>query len=289
MKFTVWSDLHTEINGFGSVDFLGDVHGDVLILAGDIFCGEGFQPQGEETGSQRIAKWLATYVFPHFKEIIYVFGNHEHYHCVIGETRRLIGDGLKDAGAANVTILENEWKVVGDTVIYGCTLWTDLSNGLDRDVVERGLNDYRLIKLHEREDLPDMPLEQRITHNAFGMITGAYTHGLHTDSLTKLETFLEKKVSDPFLASKTLVVVTHHAPSKRSLNTEHSGNGLDPAFASDLEGFIRAHPEIKVWVHGHTHMSFDYQIGETRIFANQYGYYFEGQKAKFDVNGGFES
>lgn len=288
MKFTVWSDLHAEINGFilGLDDVAG---GDVLILAGDIFSAGQVQHHELSDRTIRLAEILCRKVFPRFKEVIYVFGNHEHYHSKISESAKFIREWLLSLGARNLTILEDEWVAVDEVVIYGCTLWTELSNGLDRDVVERGLNDYRLIKLYDREELPDMPLEQRITHNAFGAITGAYTHGLHTDSLAKLEAFLEKKAIDPFLAPKTLVVVTHHAPSKRSINTEHSGNGLDPAFASDLEDFIRAHPEIKVWVHGHTHMNFDYQVGQTRIFANQYGYYFEGQKRKFDVNGGFET
>lgn len=288
MKFTVWSDLHAEINGF--VEGLdGVAGGDVLILAGDIFNAGQVKHHELSDRTIRLAETLVKKVFPRFKKVIYVFGNHEHYHAKITESAQVIREWLVSLGSRNLVILENEWMAVDYVLIYGCTLWTDLSNGLDRDVVERGLNDYRLIRLYDREELPDMPLAQRITHNAFGTITGAYTHGLHTDSLTKLEAFLQKKAIDPFLASKTLVVVTHHAPSKRSINTAHSGNGLDPAFASDLDDFILAHPEIKVWVHGHTHMSFDYQIGETRVFANQYGYYFEDQKRKFDVNGGFEA
>jgi len=32
------------------------------------------------------------------------------------------------------------------------------------------------------------------------------------------------------------------------------------------------HPQIKLWIHGHTHESFDYMVGDTRIVCNPRGY-----------------
>jgi hypothetical protein len=31
-------------------------------------------------------------------------------------------------------------------------------------------------------------------------------------------------------------------------------------------------PQIKVWTHGHTHETFDYMVGTTRIVCNPRGY-----------------
>ena len=44
------------------------------------------------------------------------------------------------------------------------------------------------------------------------------------------------------------------------------------AYSSDLDDFILQHPQIQVWVHGHTHDKFDYMIGSTRIVSNARGY-----------------
>lgn len=284
MKFTVWSDLHAEINQFIEGLTAAD-GGDVLILAGDIFNAGQLRYGGVSQGTLRLAEALSQEVFPRFKKVVYVLGNHEHFNANISQSASLLGEWLASLGTRNLSILDDEWITVNDVVIYGCTLWTDLSNEVERSTVESGRDDYRLIRLHDREEVRNLPAGRRIT----GTITGAYTHGLHTRSLSKLKVFLEQKSVDPFLALKSLVIVSHHPPSKKSINTRHSANGLDSAYASDLDELVHAHPEIKVWVHGHTHMNFDYQIGKTRIFANQYGYCYEEQKNNFDVNGGFEA
>lgn len=71
------------------------------------------------------------------------------------------------------------------------------------------------------------------------------------------------------------IVVTHHAPSPRSIPPYHSGNPLNAAFASDLDPLIRA-SGVPLWIHGHTHYNVDYKIGRTRIYSNQRGYVGEG-------------
>jgi Icc-related predicted phosphoesterase len=77
------------------------------------------------------------------------------------------------------------------------------------------------------------------------------------------------------------VVVTHHAPSFRSISPEFAKSPLNPGFASDLEKFILKHsPEI--WIHGHIHESADYQIGKTRVVCNPLGYSVDGPGAAFE-------
>jgi hypothetical protein len=67
------------------------------------------------------------------------------------------------------------------------------------------------------------------------------------------------------------IVVTHHAPSHRSISPQNTGNMFSAAFASDLDSLIRA-SRIPLWIHGHTHYNVDYKIGATRIYSNQRGY-----------------
>jgi predicted phosphodiesterase len=67
------------------------------------------------------------------------------------------------------------------------------------------------------------------------------------------------------------VVLTHHGVSPLSINEKYRGDKLNYAFMSDLSNDIIDHgPDI--WVHGHTHNSFDYTLGKTRVIVNPYGY-----------------
>jgi Icc-related predicted phosphoesterase len=71
-------------------------------------------------------------------------------------------------------------------------------------------------------------------------------------------------------AEKT-VVITHHAPSEKSVPPKHAGGILNAAFVSALDDFVNE-SGVPLWIHGHTHHCVDYKIGKTRIFSNQRGY-----------------
>jgi hypothetical protein len=47
---------------------------------------------------------------------------------------------------------------------------------------------------------------------------------------------------------------------------------MNGGYSSDLDAFIVANPQIKLWTHGHTHEDFDYMVGTTRIVCNPRGY-----------------
>jgi len=69
-------------------------------------------------------------------------------------------------------------------------------------------------------------------------------------------------------------VVSHHSPSPRSVPDRFRDDPLSPAFSSDLESLILRH-QPDLWIHGHTHDSFDYTIGRTRVICNPKGYSYE--------------
>ena len=48
----------------------------------------------------------------------------------------------------------------------------------------------------------------------------------------------------------------------------------------ELEQFIIDNPRIKLWIHGHVHNSFDYNIGQCHIICEPYGYFGHEQKIK---------
>jgi Icc-related predicted phosphoesterase len=78
------------------------------------------------------------------------------------------------------------------------------------------------------------------------------------------------------------VVVTHHAPHPISIAPRYARDALNPAFASDLTDVISQH-QPDLWVHGHTHSSFDYVVPgtKTRVVCNPMGY--DDENPSFDV------
>ena len=54
---------------------------------------------------------------------------------------------------------------------------------------------------------------------------------------------------------------------------------LSAAYASSLEDFIHQ-TQPKLWLHGHTHHSWNYNIGNTQIHCNPRGY--PNEAATFD-------
>jgi hypothetical protein len=56
------------------------------------------------------------------------------------------------------------------------------------------------------------------------------------------------------------------------LNPQHAGNGMDGAFASNLDETIASLNRVPVWVHGHTHIKRTYRIGATVVRVNGRGF-----------------
>jgi hypothetical protein len=80
--------------------------------------------------------------------------------------------------------------------------------------------------------------------------------------------WLEGKLAEEF--DGPTVVVTHFLPHRRSIHPKYEGDRFNPAFASDLAHLVR--PPVTLWIHGHTHESFDYVVNGTRVVCNPRGY-----------------
>jgi Icc-related predicted phosphoesterase len=81
--------------------------------------------------------------------------------------------------------------------------------------------------------------------------------------------FIEAELRRPF--DGPTVVVTHHLPSSKSIAPQYKGDPLNPCFASDLDSIFETY-QPEAWIHGHTHSSFDYTSGKTRVVCNPRGY-----------------
>lgn len=55
----------------------------------------------------------------------------------------------------------------------------------------------------------------------------------------------------------------------RSVASQYAADPISASFASNLDDMIE---RADVWVHGHTHSSFDYKVEKSRVVCNPLGY-----------------
>jgi Icc-related predicted phosphoesterase len=232
MKLHILSDLHIEYAPFTPPE----TGADAVILAGDI-----------HSGTKGIS-W-AKDTFPN-SAVMYIPGNHEYY-----------GQALPDhtsklkalAQGSNVRILENDTVVLDEVVFVGCTLWTDFELFGNPRVAgyyaTQSMTDYRRIRVN-----PD-----------YRKLRSLDTAGTHYSSRHWLAQQFEQH------RGAKIVVVTHHAPSTKSLPEGYEDDILSAAYASHLDEFVELSGAC-LWIHGHVHKPVDYLIGTTRVICNPKGY-----------------
>lgn len=245
MKIRPLSDLHIEFSPF-KIAPMGE---DILILAGDICNYTEAMPQ-----LKIMARQLDI-------PILVIAGNHEYYRNQIENsyTWESLPQDMRNAAdfsdrieKGRVTFLEDSVVIYGGIRIIGATLWTDMllygDDPLVKLLVKKALNDYYLIQ-------------------------SKYNHLLQIDQVIERHKISRKFIQDT-LAQKfdgKTVVVTHHSPSWLSVAPQYRNDKVSAGFASRLEYLIQeGNPTL--WIHGHTHISFDYQLYDTRIVCNPRGY-----------------
>jgi predicted phosphodiesterase len=244
MRIRVFSDLHLEFQDWNPPA----VAAEVVVLAGDIHVGV----EGVIWGRRRFAD----------ARVIYVPGNHEYYGS---ELEPMLRQLRRVASQHDVQLLDGDAVLIEGLRFLGATLWTDFAfYGADAQAIakayenaRRGMVDYRAIRLHGSV-----------------MLTPQETRTIHRRQVT----WLAGQLAQPF-AGPT-VVVTHHLPHRRSVHPKYEGDLLNPAFASDLSALVR--DPVKLWIHGHTHESMDYEVNGTRVVCNPRGYLPHDPNPAFD-------
>jgi Icc-related predicted phosphoesterase len=277
MKISYLSDCHLEFLNWP--DFSKETGGDVLLLAGDITTAAMLRPNRTDADVRKHSKYLKKFkkdLIDKYDVVYMVMGNHEHYNSIFKNTKQELIDGFARHDLSKIRILDNDSLKIADWTLVGATLWTDFNRAdpFTMFTVEKGMNDYRMIG---KEDVSDMNYFNRTSNRK---IDAQFIYDQHQNSLSYL--YEVAKENDK------VIVMTHHAPTSKSLNTEHSGNYLDYAYFSNLSGLILDTESIKFWVHGHTHMSVDYQVGQCQVISNQRGYYFEKSAKHFTGTKSFE-
>jgi len=221
--------------------------------------------------------------FPH---VVYVMGNHEHYHGDYATSAGILKDALKHL--PNIHVLDKEVFTLGDYVFLGGTLWTDMNNEdeMTMNHVSRRMNDFQICEnsnemvnyrvWDEKDD------GSKATKFKTRPATLSPRHVIedHKAMLKFIET--NYNMTPPWM---TTIVVGHHAPSKLSEHPRYKKDQLmNGAYNSRLDQFIMDRPGIKLWTHGHTHEDFDYMIKGCRVVCNPRGYInYEDRADRFEL------
>ena len=272
MKIAICSDIHLE---FGPIELNNTDNANVLILSGDICVAKDLPHSDSKKGdiSRKFFRMCALR-FPH---VLYVMGNHEHYHGDFATSGKIIKEEL--AQYANVHLLDQETKVIDDVTFIGGTLWTDMNkeDGITLYHMKDMMNDFRCITNGARETY-----YRNSAGNSY-VRTAKFTPDDAVEDHKKMLEYIKIMVEGKH--DQKIVVVGHHAPSKLSTHPRYAKEEImNGGYSSDLSEFILNHPQIKLWTHGHTHEEFDYMIGSTRIICNPRGYInYEDRADKFTL------
>jgi predicted phosphodiesterase len=243
MKVQIFSDIHLEhYHACEVFPFLQE--GDVLILAGDILNAKHLKTNGYlKSVYQRFLEDCSK----NYDKILYILGNHEPWGYNYEGSYRTIREALPD----NFHLLENEFIKIGGWNFWGATFWTNFRNANVIEMMEAEclMNDYKTIRIGSN----------------FRKLRAQDTLNIHNKSRDSLLNFLEDTKENVF-------IITHHAPSYQSVADEFKTAPCNSAYCSDYDGLILNNPQIKYFVHGHTHHPFDYMIGDCRVICNPVGY-----------------
>lgn len=252
MRVHLQSDVHIEFDIEPTHKLPG---GDVLLLAGDVCVTDLLRKERTDKKARRHTRVCDAF----FKEecakydkVYYIMGNHEHYHGVFDNTAMIMREYLKDT---NVTLLDKEWADLNDHwAIFGGTMWTDFNGGdwfAVQDAKEK-MNDFRIIEKTRPEKV------------------GTFHPN---DTIEEYQDTIAELVSGIFdRPDKKVIVMTHHAPTAKSVADRFVGMRLNAAYYTENSTYIMDTPQIKYWFHGHMHDYFDYIVGDCRVVCNPRGY-----------------
>ena len=177
-------------------------------------------------------------------EVVYVLGNHEFYGSGFGAIRAELAHIA--ASSPRLHWLDNSVAHVCGRRFVGTTLW--FPDAVENAIYSGGLSDFHLI-----DDFAAQVYQENARAVAF--------------------------LRETVVAGD--IVVTHHLPSWRSVSPRFLHEPLTRFFVTPLDDLVEA-SGVPLWIHGHTHDSFDYMLGHTRVVCNPLGYLGHGTNGDFD-------
>jgi predicted phosphodiesterase len=246
MKLHILSDLHLGVAPMEPPR----TDADVVILAGDI------------GRPEPALAWARAFDQP----VLYVPGNHEFYGGSLDAT---VADLKRRCAGTAIRVLDNREAIIDGVRFLGTTLWSDLRLFGEGDKKARALREALILnrdfsRIRIRDGNPSLfsPAEsERLFDRAARWLAG--------------------RLDQPF--DGPTVVITHHAPSRKSIHPRFADSLLNACFVSDADHLLDG-ASVALWIHGHTHDSFDYDLNGTRVLCNPRGYAKDGvsENARFN-------
>ena len=238
MKLHIMSDLHLDFTKM-SVDDIDFNPESILLLAGDL-------------GEQKLAVDFVIDLSKKVKHTIWIMGNHEYYSGDLNKTVDIIKADLeaKNGKSKNITVTDQAVVEIDDVVFICATLWTDFlyGNELIMQQAKSYMADYTCILDGNR------------------LVTPNTIYWIHLRDVA----FIEDAVKEH--KGKKIVLMTHTAPSAKSIDEQYRGGQGNEFFYSPLDYIMEGSEDIVLWVHGHTHASMDYMVHKTHVICNPRGY-----------------
>lgn len=269
MRLQLLSDLHLERYPDFYPKAASNV--DALILAGDIGSYQrGSLLSTDDFGLTRFSPLRSESPWP---QVFFVPGNHEFDSLEFSETYSRLRDICERLG---IVWLEREVAICGNVRLVGTTLWSDF------DAIALKQPNLTL-QMQQREKAfraANYYLRKNTTlHQGHPMLA----EGMREMAL-QCQTWLRTTLNSTF--DGTTVVVTHFAPSLRSIDPRY---GISPGTAGFCNALDELLPFAQVWMHGHLHCPFDYTVTglhnhqefSCRVVANPLGYAHKGEQTSF--------
>ena len=238
LEFQILSDIHIEKRRhYISPKSFVDPKTRYIILVGDI---------GSFYDTSRYVRFV-TELSDMFEKVFLIFGNNEYYERGrflmsfrhLRATIRMIFD-LND----KVQILDDNYAIIGDYMIYGSVLWSQLPKELTDDKFQYWVR-YK---------------NSQINIKQYNQLYQKSVRGLIKSIKTANET------------GKTLIVATHFPPTAQHVVTgKRFGRRGKYLYVNHLDKLLKKNL-VHTWVFGHTHINVDLITeGGTRLVSNQYG------------------
>ena len=170
-----------------------------------------------------------------YPQILYVPGNHELWQLKPDAAISTLRHSL--AGLSNVVMLNNQLVTVKGRRFLGGPMWFPQWSPL---------HDYASTQMPDFQQIVDF-------------------HPWVVQENRKFNDFMKQNLKEGD------VVLTHYLPSMKSVSPRYKGAALNAFFVSEMDQFVLDRRPA-LWVHGHTHDSFDYQLSSTQIVCNPFGY-----------------
>lgn len=247
-RFLVMSDVHIE---FGDMQLpkASELEIDGVLVAGDVM------------PWTNCVRWAERVSMRFDVPVVFIAGNHEFYARAHPErTVEMTGSAIWVEAEKNPRIhfLDDSMVTIAGVTIAGGTLWTDFAlfahvgplteAPFAMQAAGLGMNDFRGSIYAGKRGQCFTPQDSVVLHRA-------------------TRRFLEHAI----IEASPEVIMTHHAPSMRSVAGRFSTDLMSAAYASNLDDLVE-HSGAQLWLHGHMHDSFDYTIGSTRVLCNPRGY-----------------